>query len=123
MKQIAKARQQSPLWNTNTTQYFCCFLQVGKLLKNYIPTIKLSWRRLFRFIFLFKLNKKLKEFDAKAVLFKESIEGDILEIKIGNEFCHTGIAYYSKYFFDYTINQVMMKKLNDDSETGFTRDY
>ena len=70
-----------------------------------------------------KLNKKLKGYGAKATLFKESLEGDILEIKIGNEFCHTGIAYYSPYFLDYTIKEVIMKKLKDNNDTGIQRDY
>ena len=128
---IAKTHQQSPRPKL--------ILQAGKSLKKYytcynadrwrlfkLRTI-LIWRHLCRiinrFFFLIKLNRKLKEFDAKANLFKESVEGDVLEIKIGNEFCHTGIAYYSKYFFDYTVKEVMMKKLKDDNDTGIKVDY
>ena len=89
--------------------------------------LKIRIRRLFRkinrFVFLFKLNKELIRFDARATLFKESVEGDILEIKICNEFCHIGIVYYTPYFINYVITQVILKKSMNDSSKGIRSDY
>lgn len=75
-----------------------------------------------RKLFLFRINRKIKQFGASIVLFEDGGKDgiDTLEIKIGQDFCHikTMGFNYNKYFIEHIIKEVIMKKIKQNTETG-----
>ena len=68
--------------------------------------------------FLRKLNKAIKQYNAKVTIVKETETSDLLNIQIGKEFTHQYMnpTNYNDMFLNHIIKEIEMKviKINHD---------
>lgn len=69
-------------------------------------------------LFLIKLNNRIKRFGAKAVFFQEREGADIIQVSMGKDFHHVGVANLTNHLIDSIESEVHKKFIKENFNHG-----